>query len=67
MKTLLMILMAMALVALTWISLGWVALLVIPSIGLFALMTFAPLLIARAHGEELGSADPSTKKQSAAC
>lgn len=65
MKALLIIFMAMALVTLTWISLGWVALLVIPSIGLFALMTFAPLLIAWAQGEELGSADPSIKKQSA--
>jgi len=61
MKTFVTILAALTLIALTWISLGWIALLVIPSIALFALMTFAPLLTEWAQQEDLGNAGPAIK------
>lgn len=74
MKTLVITLMAVVLIALTWISLGWTALLVIPSLALFALMSFTPLLTAWAQDETSGenrhriepspSAEAGVKKQS---
>lgn len=37
--------LALIIITATWISLGWIAILVIPAIALFALLTFAPLIV----------------------
>lgn len=66
-KTLITILLMLVLATLTWMSLGWVSLLVIPSITLFALMTFAPLLSDWAQREALSQQNPAIEKQSAPC
>lgn len=67
MKTFATILLALTFIAMTWYSLGWVALLVIPSIALFALMTFAPLLTGWAQREESVNTNPALDKRSAPC
>lgn len=67
MKTFLLVLLIVGLIALTWISLGWVALLVVPSMALFAMMTFTPLLTAWARGEELRNGEATLKNHSAPC
>ena len=59
MKTLATLLIALALIALTWYSLGWISLLVLPSIALFALMTFAPLIVDWAQQDELRNSGAS--------
>ena len=67
MKTFATLLLALTLITLTWYSLGWIALLVIPSVALFALMTFAPLLTDWAQREELVSSKPILDKRSTPC
>lgn len=53
MKTLSITFLVLSLMALTWLSLGWMALLVVPSLALFVLMTFTPLLTTWAQEDEL--------------
>lgn len=65
MKTFVTVLIAMTLTVLTWASLGWVAFLVIPSIALFALMTFTPLLTDWAQRQESADAVSVMEKHSA--
>lgn len=67
MKTFATLLLALTLIALTWYSLGWIALLVIPSVALFALMTFAPLLTDWAQREEIVAPHPALDKRSTPC
>ncbi len=67
MKTFVTLLIVVTLVILTWITLGWVAFLVVPSIALFALMTFAPLLTNWAQREERRDARPVIQNHSAPC
>lgn len=62
MKTLFVILLTVSLIALTWISLGWMALLVVPSMALFALMTFAPALVDWAQRDELRDSQAAIRK-----
>lgn len=52
MKTLGLTLLALVVALFTWYSLGWIALLVVPSLALFTLMTFVPLLTEWAQHEE---------------
>lgn len=62
MKTLFVILLTVTLIALTWISLGWLALLVVPTMALFALMTFAPVLVDWAERDELRDSQAEIRK-----
>lgn len=64
MKTFALTLLALLLALLTWYSLGWIALLVVPSLALFTLMTFVPLLTEWAQDEELDSSRGALNKPS---
>lgn len=64
MKTFALTLLALLLALLTWYSLGWIALLVVPSLALFTLMTFVPLLTEWAQDEEVDSSRRALKKPS---
>lgn len=65
MKTFVLTLLALFLALLTWYSLGWIALLVVPSLALFTLMTFAPLLSDWAQREEATYSADVIEKRSA--
>lgn len=64
MKTFALTLLALLLALLTWYSLGWIALLVVPSLALFTLMTFVPLLTEWAQDEEVDSSRGVLKEPS---
>ncbi|MFW6068940.1 MAG: hypothetical protein ACOC9E_05100 [Chloroflexota bacterium] len=64
MKTFALTLLALILALLTWNSLGWIALLVVPSLALFTLMTFVPLMTEWAQVEEVNSSPGALKKPS---
>lgn len=64
MKTFGLTLLALILALLTWYSLGWIALLVVPSLALFTLMTFVPLLTEWAQHEEIEHSRDVLKKSS---
>lgn len=65
MKTFVLTLLALLLALLTWYSLGWIALLVVPSLALFTVMTFVPLLTKWAQEEESKYSPDVAKKHSA--
>lgn len=64
MKTFVLTVLALFLALLTWYSLGWIALLVVPSLALFTVMTFAPLLNEWAQREESEYSPEVIKKHS---
>lgn len=66
MKTFVLTLLALLLALFTWYSLGWIALLVVPSLALFTLMTFVPLLTEWAQHEDVDASRGALKKPSSA-
>lgn len=65
MKTIAILLLALILSGLIWLSLGWVAYFVIPSLALFALMAFAPLITNWAQREETAIPSRAVEKRPA--